>query len=498
MFRLVGIFLVVAIAAASYFLVFEDSVLPSADLAPLTQQQNTAPIAATEPTKVEEVVPAPLVLPKLTSSEKKQAQAHVKSITSSASQPIEITSADHFVTADQLLQLPELAPLIAKLESPTQNPALIVSAPNTATANLNDVQKNAENATVAQSFAVKIPSFKKVDKLAIKTEQQPTTEQNKTVIEVIAVQSSANQISNDQSVITADPVSNAQTKPKIIEVIVKSQTPPKQTSTVEKPATIEQTVTVAKQNPASQINSAPSITIVDNLANQDQLISPSTSEEIPTSLFNTLKKNLEELSDIKVSELAALVSDNIISVQDPKPTAQMTLKAESATKPIQTQAPASTATTPIVAPKPTITAQQTKDLSKDNRITLRELLSETESDQKRIFYLHAVNVSDEQGIWGIIQQGLMGTFSKGITLAQANGEVRALIPQDADEMLSSKKSSFLGRLLNYKVLTTYVYNYEQGYIGKNPDIIKPGQQLIIVTFTEDELMSVYQHFKELH
>ena len=92
----------------------------------------------------------------------------------------------------------------------------------------------------------------------------------------------------------------------------------------------------------------------------------------------------------------------------------------------------------------------------------------------------------------------MGTFSKGITLAQANGEVRALIPQDADEMLSSKKSSFLGRLLNYKVLTTYVYNYEQGYIGKNPDIIKPGQQLIIVTFTEDELMSVYQHFKELH
>ena len=77
MFRLVGIFLVVAIAAASYFLVFEDSVLPSADLAPLTQQQNTAPIAATEPTKAEAVIPAPLVLPKLTSSEKKQAQAHV-------------------------------------------------------------------------------------------------------------------------------------------------------------------------------------------------------------------------------------------------------------------------------------------------------------------------------------------------------------------------------------------------------------------------------------
>ena len=237
-------------------------------------------------------------------------------------------------------------------------------------------------------------------------------------------------------------------------------------------------------------------------------------------IFATLKKNIAELSDIKVEELLQLVTRApsplamaeakpskinikqkvevvVVKVAEP-PVAQKTEALITINKKPLAQLTALQEPVLITSKIPAVTeptsSSDEKQQSKKNRIQLRELLDQTESDQKRIFYLHAVNSADEQGIWGIIQKGLMGTFSKGIDLPSANGTLKALIPEDADEKLDSKQSSFLGKLLNYKVLTTYVYNYEQGNIGKNPDYIKPGQQLIIVTFTEKELMGIYQHF----
>lgn len=130
-------------------------------------------------------------------------------------------------------------------------------------------------------------------------------------------------------------------------------------------------------------------------------------------------------------------------------------------------------------------------------IQLKELLNSPDSqDGKRIFYIHAVNNNDEQGIWGILQSGLTETFAKGMALTDQNALVTADIPKEADEVLANKQSSFLGKLLHNKVETTYIYNYEQGLLGQNPNLIKPGQQLIIVTFTEDELLRVYQHFTQ--
>jgi hypothetical protein len=49
-------------------------------------------------------------------------------------------------------------------------------------------------------------------------------------------------------------------------------------------------------------------------------------------------------------------------------------------------------------------------------------------------------------------------------------------------------------VLDDKVRETYIYNYEQGLVGQNPDLIHPGQQLVVVTFTEDELVQIYHHF----
>ena len=101
---------------------------------------------------------------------------------------------------------------------------------------------------------------------------------------------------------------------------------------------------------------------------------------------------------------------------------------------------------------------------------------------------------DEQGLWGIMQRGLTETFAKGIRVGEAERLLTTEIPQDADERLADRSSSFLGQLLDRKVQETLVYNYRQGLLGQNPDLIQPGQQLLIVRFSEAELISIYNHF----
>jgi hypothetical protein len=143
--------------------------------------------------------------------------------------------------------------------------------------------------------------------------------------------------------------------------------------------------------------------------------------------------------------------------------------------------------------------QQIKNIGRPSigtQIRLKELLDQSDAQGKRIFYIHAVNQNDGQGIWGILQSGLTETFAKGITISAKNTLVKATIPQTADETLENRKSSFLGKLLHDKGETTHIYNFQQGLLGQNPNLIKPGQQLIIVTFTEEELLDVYHHFTQ--
>ncbi|MDF2181145.1 hypothetical protein [Neptuniibacter sp. CAU 1671] len=136
--------------------------------------------------------------------------------------------------------------------------------------------------------------------------------------------------------------------------------------------------------------------------------------------------------------------------------------------------------------------QQTDPMSA-GQVRLRELLDDPEGSGK-IYYIHAVNDDDKEGIWGIMQNALMRTFTQGLALPGQNNTVYADIPKDADERLEDSSSSFLGRLLQGKVDRTYIYNYEKGILGDNPNLIQPGQQLLIITFSEDELVSIYRHF----
>ena len=129
-----------------------------------------------------------------------------------------------------------------------------------------------------------------------------------------------------------------------------------------------------------------------------------------------------------------------------------------------------------------------------NRIKLKELLNDPQQHPGDVFYIHAVDTYDRQGLWGIMQRGLTETFAKGIHLSSQNRTLSTQIPEDADERLADHSSSFLGRLLDDKVQETLVYNYRQGLLGQDPDLIQPGQQLLIVRFSEDELIRIYNHF----
>jgi hypothetical protein len=99
-------------------------------------------------------------------------------------------------------------------------------------------------------------------------------------------------------------------------------------------------------------------------------------------------------------------------------------------------------------------------------------------------------------LWGILQQGLTKTFREGIQLQGSETKLVAQIPEMADERLENMRSSYLGNFLYNKVNDIYVYNYQQGMLGQDPDLIKPGQQLIIVSYSEEELIEIYRHFTQ--
>ncbi len=141
-------------------------------------------------------------------------------------------------------------------------------------------------------------------------------------------------------------------------------------------------------------------------------------------------------------------------------------------------------------------AQTGRSLRPGQRIRLQELLSDPDLAAGTVFYIHAVSPTDEQGLWGILQRGLIQTFAQGIELKQSGRLLTAEIPMLADETLENRRSSFLGEFLYQKVQDTYVYNYQQGMLGQDPDLIKPGQQLIIVSYSENELISIFNHFTQ--
>ena len=131
--------------------------------------------------------------------------------------------------------------------------------------------------------------------------------------------------------------------------------------------------------------------------------------------------------------------------------------------------------------------------------TVAELLRrELDLPSDTIFYLRTVRPGDEQGIWGIVQEGLSGNFARGMAIryGQSVNTYQVEIPKHADEILPDNSSSFLGKLIYEKTNESYVYNFKHHRMGRNPDRIYPGQEIVIINFSPDELISIFKHFVE--
>lgn len=129
--------------------------------------------------------------------------------------------------------------------------------------------------------------------------------------------------------------------------------------------------------------------------------------------------------------------------------------------------------------------------------TVNDLVMNDKSDDKdSIYYIRTVKNTDTQGIWGILQSGLTDNFARGMAIKRGEdvNTYKVDIPHSADEMLNNHASSFLGRLIYEKSQRTSIYNLQLGRISKDPDLIYPGQELLIIRFTPEELISIYKHF----
>ena len=97
---------------------------------------------------------------------------------------------------------------------------------------------------------------------------------------------------------------------------------------------------------------------------------------------------------------------------------------------------------------------------------------------------------------GIVQSGLIDNFARG--MAVRRGEqietYTVHIPREADEVRLDRSSSFLGRLIHHKTQESFVYNFREHRMGRNPDRIYPGQEIVIVNFKPVELIGIYKHF----
>lgn len=132
-------------------------------------------------------------------------------------------------------------------------------------------------------------------------------------------------------------------------------------------------------------------------------------------------------------------------------------------------------------------------------IVISDIIDTDQMADDSLLYLHRVTERDKQGLWGIVQSGLIQKFRQGLQLEGVGnpGEsLRVEIPSDADEPLPSGLSSYLGRILNRKVATSYVYNFTTDSMGRDPNLIHPGQQLILIEFSQQELRDIYLFFAE--
>ncbi len=136
---------------------------------------------------------------------------------------------------------------------------------------------------------------------------------------------------------------------------------------------------------------------------------------------------------------------------------------------------------------------------KRSQITIADILKdEKPAKEDSIYYVRTVKPDDIQGIWGIIVDGLTENFANGIAISRDEtvDTYQVNIPRLSDDALPDNTSSFLGKLVDRKTRECFVYNFVEKKIGQNPNLIYPGQELLIINFEAEELIDIYTYFVE--
>ncbi len=210
----------------------------------------------------------------------------------------------------------------------------------------------------------------------------------------------------------------------------------------------------------------------------------------PTMGPDTPLRILRDDGKIEETTIQQLLTDGSITRDTPIKIVQKHEKVVTTTlAELQKSVPSPETPVRIIVEKPGVT------------LTLSQILPDDQGLGRDTFYIHSVTGQDVQGIWGIIQHGLMDQFLKGVPVGinEDVGEQRLLtieIPENADEPRGDGYSSYLGKVLAQKTRESYVYNHAEGRMGRNPDFISPGQELVISRFSEEELVDIYRHFHE--
>lgn len=128
--------------------------------------------------------------------------------------------------------------------------------------------------------------------------------------------------------------------------------------------------------------------------------------------------------------------------------------------------------------------------------SIADLMRTYEVKSGSMFYVRTVRSGDAQGIWGIVHDGIIDNFARGMAIRRGKeiNTYQVNIPTDADERRADTSSSYLGRLIFNKSKESHVYNFKRSRMGRNPNQIFPGQEIVIIDFQPEELIEIYKHF----
>ena len=425
---------------------------PPASVAPITDSDAASPANAAQTTDSDAASPANAAQTTDSDATEAEAKLYVETLTETTPQTIPVDKADHFVTQDHVLSLvPEDMIESVSVGALANDEALKADTPITVVREVEQIETAVPEQLIAEAggdLDTRLRVLVKYDDSQGVVEQEDA-EQN------VAEQNVAEQNVAEQNVAEQNVAEQNVAEQNVAEQNVAEQNVAEQN--------------VAEQNVAEQ-----------NVAEQD--VAEQNVAEQNVAEQNVAEQNVAEQITVReiLERILAQPAKPISIIKTVRYFEVMTLREL-----LDSEEDADTFLNVVTRPYRLEAA------------TLADLLQRQKSENPdTIFYLHTVQPTDEQGIWGIVHFGLIENFARG--MAVKRGEkletYTVRIPGDADERLHDQSSSFLGKLIDRKTEESFVYNFRNSRMGRNPDRIYPGQEIVIIHFEPEELISIYKHF----